>query len=602
MTRFQRLVSTRSGRVLGLLWVGLTMAVLFTQGLNQARAQTPPAPTPPVESTPAQAPTGSELTEAPKEMPVEPAQTADVEGAVPTPDPTGAETAKTGAYNNSGLTTFTADEVQQLRDGGDTPATKAELAKTLDAIGQSATALNFVWVLFSGFLVMFMQAGFAMVETGFCRAKHAAHVIMTNFMVYPIGMLGFWICGFAIMFGSVAATKIGGPFALASLPILDGKPLELFPGFSIAGTKGFFLNPSVYDVSIYAFFLFQMVFMDTTVTIPTGAMAERWRFSAFIIYGFFVSMLVYPVYGHMVWGGGGLAMLGQNFNLGHGAVDFAGSSVVHAVGGFLALAGTLALGPRLGKYNKDGSANALPGHHIPMAIIGTFILAFGWFGFNAGSMLGAAGGNLRIGVVATNTMLASAGGAMAACLLMKIKFGKYDPSMCANGFLAGLVAITAPCAFVNASSSVLIGALAGVLVVASIFFWEKRRVDDPVGAISVHGVCGIFGMLCVGLFADGSYGAGWNGVGASEYLGVAGKGVTGLFYGDGTQLLAQVIACTVCVVWAFGLGALFFGIQKKFMPIRPTAEEELEGLDVPEMGVEAYPAFQQLEPRGLHRS
>jgi len=574
MIRLDRLVTTRTGRALGIAWVLLTVGVLFTQGLARAQSEAPPAPVAEAAAAPPAA----------------------------TPDPIGGEIGKTGAYNNSGLTTFSADEVQALRDAGDQPATKADIAKTLDAIGQSATALNFVWVLFSGFLVMFMQAGFAMVETGFCRAKHAAHVIMTNFMVYPIGMLGFWICGFAIMFGSVAATKIGGPFALASLPVLDGKPLELFPGFSIAGTKGFFLNSSVYDTGIYAFFLFQMVFMDTTVTIPTGAMAERWRFSAFIVYGFFVSMLVYPVYGHMVWGGGGLAMLGQNFNLGHGAVDFAGSSVVHAVGGFLALAGTLALGPRLGKYTKDGKANALPGHHIPMALIGTFILAFGWFGFNAGSMLGAAGGNLRIGVVAVNTMLASAGGAMAACLLMKQRFGKYDPSMCANGFLAGLVAITAPCAFVNATSSVIIGFIAGLLVVTSIFFWEKKRIDDPVGAISVHGVCGIFGMLSVGLFADGSYGAGWNGVGASEYLGVAGKGVTGLFYGDSSQLIAQAVAATVCIAWAFGLGAAFFGLQKRVMRIRPTEEEELEGLDVPEMGVEAYPAFQQLEPRGLHRS
>lgn len=500
----------------------------------------------------------------------------------------------TGAAANAmgpGGAVFSADDIKALDATPDQPATKADLKKVADAAGQSTVAINLVWMLLCGFLVMFMQAGFAMVETGFTRAKYAAHVIMTNFMIYPIGMLGFWICGFAIMYGGLASTKIGGPAALGGIPALNAGVIELFPGFSIAGKGGFFLSGGNYDVMVYAFFLFQMVFMDTTATIPTGALAERWRFSAFIIFGFFISMICYPVYGHLVWGGGGLAMLGQNYHLGHGAVDFAGSSVVHAVGGFVSLAAAIVVGPRIGKY-VNGKAVTIAGHDIPMAIIGTFILAFGWFGFNAGSMLGATGGgNLRIAMAATNTMLASAGGAFAAMIYMKLTTKKYDPGMIANGMLAGLVAITAPCAFVQAWSSVVIGALAGIIVIISLGFFEKRGIDDPVGAISVHGVCGIFGFLCVGIFADGSFGAGWNGVGASEYLGKAGLGVTGLLYGDMSQFIAQLIASVVCIVWAFGTGYIFFKVQSKFMRLRPSAEDEVNGLDMPEMGALAYPAF-----------
>ena len=512
--------------------------------------------------------------------------------APPPIDPGGGVSGTAANAMNAAGPAFTPDDLKKLQDTKDQPATNADLLKALDAIGQGHLASNIVWTLITGFLVMFMQAGFAMVETGFCRAKSAVHVIMTNFMIYPIGMLGFWMAGFALMFGSLAASKIGGPAALGGVPALNGSEFSIF-GFGLFGTKGFFLSPSVYDVAIYTLFLFQMVFMDTTATIPTGAMAERWRFSSFLVYGFFVSMIIYPIYGHMVWGGGGLAMLGQNFGLGHGAADFAGSGVVHAVGGFTALAGALVIGPRLGKYTKEGKPVAIPGHHIPMAIIGTFILAFGWFGFNPGSTLGSTGaGNLRISVVAVNTMLASAGGALSALLYMKFRFGKYDPSMAANGLLAGLVAITAPCAFVTAWSSVVIGLIAGVLVCVSVFFWERLGVDDPVGAVSVHGVNGIWGLISLGLFADGTYGAAWNGVGATEYLGKAGQGVTGLFYGDVSQLYAQFISVAVCAVWAFGSAFLFFKIQNLISPIRSKAEDEIEGLDLPEMGATAYPDFQ----------
>jgi Amt family ammonium transporter len=292
-------------------------------------------------------------------------------------------------------------------------------------------------------------------------------------------------------------------------------------------------------------------------------------------------MITYPIFGNWVWGGGWLSQLGANLGLGHGAVDFAGSSVVHMTGGVTALAGALVLGPRIGKFKKDGTPNAIPGHHIPMAIIGTLILAFGWFGFNPGSTL--AGTDLRIGIIATNTMLASAAGALLAMMVMWLKFGKPDPTMCANGLLAGLVAITAPCAFVNAPCAVLIGAIAGVLVIYSVLFVERvMKVDDPVGAVSVHGVCGAWGILALGLLADGSYGDGWNSV----------KGtVTGLFYGDASQLAAQFINVITNIIFIFVASYLFFKLLDVIIGNRVAPEAELAGLDIPETGILAYPDF-----------
>ncbi|HEV8605051.1 MAG TPA: ammonium transporter [Tepidisphaeraceae bacterium] len=459
------------------------------------------------------------------------------------------------------------------------------LRADIDGVAKSSSrnfyAVNFTWTLVAGFLVMFMQAGFALVETGLCRAKNSAHTMSMNFMVYALGMTGFFLCGFAFMCGGANGTFVGGPASLGGVPTLD----QMFKigEWGIFGKTGFMLTGGAYDAQAIVWFLFMMVFMDTTATIPTGALAERWNFKSFFIFSLFIGGLTYPIYGGWVWGGGWLAQLGKLGGLGHGVLDYAGSSVVHLQGGALALVCCWLLGPRLGKY-KDGKPQPILGHHIPMVILGTFILAFGWFGFNAGSSLAATDG--RIGIIAVNTMLASAAGALAACLYMWIiqENKKPDPTMMCNGMLAGLVAITAPCAFVTPPIAFLIGLISGVLVVVSVFFWEKRGIDDPVGAISVHGVNGAWGVLCIGLFADGKYGIGLNGVDGP---------VLGLFYGGGVkQLLAQAIAVVVCVSWNMVVGGLiFWTIGKVIGSNRVSQETEYSGLDIPEMGIPGYPEF-----------
>jgi len=301
-----------------------------------------------------------------------------------------------------------------------------------------------------------------------------------------------------------------------------------------------------------------------------------------------MAVFTYPLYGMWIWGGGWLAQLGANFGLGNGAVDFAGSSAVHAIGGFSALAGALVIGPRIGKFKADGTPVAIPGHHIPMAILGTIILVFGWMGFNGMSTLSV--GDLRFPIIIANTMLAGAAGCLAAMFLVWKLWGHPDPSMTANGMLAGLVAITAPCAFVTPWAAIIIGVVAGLLVVGSVIFWERKvKIDDPVGAVSVHGVNGVWGMLALGLFADGTYGAGWNGVESA---------VTGLFYGSGGQFVAQLIASVVVAAWAFGTMYVFFKIQSKATGLRSSEEDELAGLDVTEMGVLAYPDFAGSGPMG----
>jgi Amt family ammonium transporter len=458
-------------------------------------------------------------------------------------------------------------------------AGKPTLVEVAEAAGHNKISINIMWTLITGFLVMFMQAGFALAETGFTRAKNVAHTMMMNFMVYALGMTGYWIMGFALQMGGASPLA-----ALGGSGVLDGEfAVSLFgKDFGLWGTKGFFLAGSTYDVGVFALFLFQMVFMDTAATIPTGAMAERWKFSSFFIYGLFISMITYPLFANWVWGGGWLSTLGKNFGLGHGYVDFAGSSVVHMVGGVTALAGAMVIGPRIGKYNKDGSPNPIPGHNIPMAILGVFILAFGWFGFNPGSTL--AGTDLRIAVIAVNTMLASAAGAIVSAVYMWIRFGKPDPSMSANGMLAGLVAITAPCAFVSSFWAFVIGMVAGWLVCWSVFFVERTmKVDDPVGAISVHGTCGAWGVISLGLFADGTYGDGFNNVNGT---------VRGLLHGDPGQLVAQIIGPVTNFVFIFAASWVFFKVMDMIMGIRVSPEMELEGLDVPEMGVHGYPEVQ----------
>ncbi len=450
------------------------------------------------------------------------------------------------------------------------------LEEVAAAAGHNKVSINFVWTLITGFLVMFMQAGFAMVEAGMTRAKNAAHTMAMNFMIYPLGMLGFYVCGFALMFGGFGALgTLGGVSVLDHEFTINlfGKTLGLFGG------KGFFLSGTTYDAAVFTLFLFQMVFMDTTATIPTGSMAERWKFSAFMIYGCFVGTILYPIYGNWVWGGGWLATLGTNFGLGHGHVDFAGSSVVHMTGGVLAFVGAKIIGPRIGKFNRDGSPNAIPGHNLPMAIIGTFILAFGWFGFNPGSTL--AGTDLRIGVVATNTMLASATGALVACLWMwLVRTKKPDPGMMCNGMLAGLVAITAPCAFVNSVSACIIGIVAGILVIEAVYFIEGvLKIDDPVGAVAVHGVNGAWGVLATGLFADGTYGDGWNGVAGT---------VKGLFYGDGGQFIASCIGVLANVLYVGIMGYIVLKGIDLVVGHRVAPDDEIEGLDIPEMGTPGY--------------
>ncbi len=440
----------------------------------------------------------------------------------------------------------------------------------------AAQSLNMAWVLVCGFLVMFMQVGFAMLETGFTRAKNAVNTMAMNLVIYPIGLIGFWLAGYALMMGGVTQWP-----SLGTIPIAH-RELALQIGahrYGLLGFGKFALVTVSHDPASLAMFLFAVVFMDTAATIPTGAMAERWKFSAFFIYGFFMSMFLYPLYGNWVWGGGWLSQLGVNAGLGHGHVDFAGSSVVHMTGGVTALAGALVLGPRIGKFRRDGAIGLLPGHNLPMAIVGTLILAFGWFGFNTGSTLAAS--DSRVGIIAVNTMLSSAGGALTAMLYLWHRYNKPDVAMACNGLLGGLVAITAPCAFVGPAAAVLIGVIAGLVTVWSVLELERRfRVDDPVGAIAVHAVCGLWGALALGILADGTYGDGWNGVSGT---------VRGILYGDPGQLAAQMIGVTVNLVVVFLLALAFFVVVERTIGNRVPAEVEWSGLDALEMGSDAYP-------------
>ncbi len=534
-----------------------------------AAAQTPAAP-PATPAPPAAA--------APAPVPI---TDADLK-AIPSPD----TKARSNGDPDGGITGNVSDITVADPITDKTPKAKGlTIGDIANQIGQNKIAINFVWTLVCGYLVMFMQAGFALVETGLIRVKNANHTMMMNFMVYGVGMLAYWLIGFAIQEGGVGAVA-----NLGNSPVLShefavnifGKP------FGLWGSGGFFLMHSgSYDVFVMVLFLFQMVFMDTALTIVTGTAAERWKYAAFIVSSFVMGAFTYPFYANWAWGGGWLANLGANFGLGHGYADFAGSGVVHAVGGITALAMGMLIGPRIGKFTREGKPVAIPGHNLMAVLLGCFILAFGWFGFNPGSTLGASSnGNLRIGSIAVNTMLAGMTGAFGAMMYMWLRYGKPDASMTGNGLLAGLVAITAPSGFVNPVGACVIGLIAGVLVCLSVEFVERvMKVDDPVGAVSVHGTNGLWGVISVGLFADGksNYGGSWGGVNGN---------VTGLFYGDSGQLVAQLIGVATLIGFVFTFSYVVNWIIDAVVGQRVTAKVELEGLDLPEMGALCYPEFE----------
>jgi Amt family ammonium transporter len=515
----------------------------------------------------------------------------------PAPDPsgtaTGDRTTTTDAAGNpfavpAPLDPSAPDYAQKKKDYDDFQAQLAKeplAGKLADNVGHVRIATNFSWTLLTGYLVLFMQAGFALLTCGLVRKKNAAHLMMLNFAAYVFAFLAYYAVGYAFQFGAVAINA--APANLGGTPTLNhfllGHGL-----WGFLGGRGFFLSGPGYDAGSLCLTLFEVVFMETAGYIIVGAICERISFWSFLLCEVFMGGILYPVFGCWVWGGGWLSQIGTTMNLGHGYVDFAGSTVVHAVGGFAAMALSVVLGPRLGKYGPDGKVKVFPAHNLVYVVSGTFILLFGWMGFNPGSTLGAS--DFRISVIAVNTNLAAVAGSASAMFLWYFMFGKPDITMACNGMLAGLVAITAPCAFVSPNAAVIIGILAGVLVCLGVLFNDRVvKIDDPCGAISVHGYCGWLGAVCVGLFADGTYGAGWNGVGASSYLGHAGQGVTGLFHGDSRQFLTQLMGATICVVWAFGATYVIFALVNKVKSMRVAPEVELEGLDIPEFGLKGYP-------------
>ena len=515
----------------------------------------------------------------------------------PKPDPAGIATGDRSHAADAGGTSFVVSAPTDKSDPDfakkqkefeefQAQSAKEPLAIRLaDSVGHLRVGTNFAWTLNTGYLVLFMQAGFALLTCGLVRKKNAAHLMMLNFAAYVFAFLAYYALGYAFQFGAVAVNaapaNIGGTPTLNHFLLGGGQ-------WGFLGGKGFFLTGPAYDAGSNCLALFQVVFMETAGYIIVGAICERITFWAFLLCELFMGALLYPIFGCWVWGGGWMSQLGSTMNFGHGYVDFAGSTVVHAVGGFAAMALALILGPRIGKYGRDGKPRAFPAHNLVYVVTGTFILLFGWMGFNPGSTLGAT--DLRISVVAINTNLAAIAGSASAMIFWQLMFGKPDITMACNGMLAGLVAITAPCAFVAPTSAVIIGLCAGIIVCLGVLFNDRvTKIDDPCGAISVHGFCGWFGAVCVGIFADGTYGAGWNGVGASTYLGHSGQGVTGLLYGDTRQFLCQLGGATLCVLWAFGATYVVFKAVNAFKSMRVAPEIEVEGLDVPEFGLLGYP-------------
>jgi Amt family ammonium transporter len=404
------------------------------------------------------------------------------------------------------------------------------------AANPDALALTSIWMLVTGSFVFFMQAGFAFVEAGFVRSKNTVNVLTKNFMDFCIGGLAFFVFGYGIMYGKDIA--------------------------GILGSDGFLLLGDYYDVNVTLSWFFQMVFAATAATIVSGAMAERTKITAYLAYSFLISAIIYPISGHWVWGGGWLAQLGFH--------DFAGSGVVHMIGGLVAFAGAYLVGPRIGKYNKDGSPNEIKPTNVPYIILGGLILYFGWFGFNPGSTLN--GSDLRMSVIAVNTFLAGCAAATSVLYTRLVKTGRADGVAAVNGSLAGLVAITAGCAVVPPWAAVIIGVLAGwVMMWAEKFIERTLKVDDPVGAIAVHGANGLFGLLMVGVFADGTYG-----------------GVSGLIAGNAGQLVTQLIGAAALAAWALVMGFVIFGLIRATIGLRASDEEQIMGLDLSEHGVSAY--------------
>jgi Amt family ammonium transporter len=413
------------------------------------------------------------------------------------------------------------------------------------SIADLKQGLDTVWVLIAAFLVFFMQAGFGMVEAGFIRAKNTCNILTKNFLDFCMASLAFFLVGYAIMFG-------------------DGN------GF--IGTKGWMLmglEPTTSGLPLYAFWLFQAAFCGAAATIVAGGMAERMNFKAYLIYSFLISALIYPIIGHWVWGGGWLFNMGFN--------DFAGSTVVHTTGGIAALIGTIMLKPRIGKYGVDGKPRAIAGHSIPLASLGVFILWFGWFGFNPGSTLGVINGGMDIARIAINTNMAAALGGITAMATVWIRFGKPDLSMAMNGALAGLVGITAACAYVEPWAACVIGITSGIIVVLGVELLDKLQIDDPVGAVPVHGMCGIWGTLCVGIFGK-------------EALGVANEGF--IYSGNPMQFGIQFVGSVSTVVFVLVTMGLIFKIIDVIVGLRVSRTEELRGLDIGEHGMEAYAGFQ----------
>lgn len=424
-------------------------------------------------------------------------------------------------------------------------------AQEADPIAEATRGVNTTWVLVTAFLVFFMQAGFAFVEAGLTRAKNTTNILMKNLMDFVMATLGYWVIGFGLMFGESSGGLFGTTY------------------FFVGADAGDFA-----DLPILAFWLFQLVFAGTAATIVSGAMAERTKFSAYLIYSLTISLLIYPIFGHWVWGSGWLWTLGDSTGLlpGGGFRDFAGSTVVHSVGGWAALMGAILLGPRIGRFSKDGRVNFIPGHSVSMFALGIFILWLGWFGFNPGSQLAIAGGNAdAVALVAANTNIAAAAGAVTALLTAWARGGKPDIAAAMNGVLAGLVAITAPCAFVTPLDSVIIGAVSGPIMVFGNVFLEKLKIDDPVGAIPVHLMNGVWGTLAIGLFASQG-------------------GLTGLFAGGGFgQLIIQIIGVVACGAWTAGTTFVLFFAIKKTIGLRVSTHEEMVGLDILEHGSAAYP-------------